>query len=81
MDRSRNLLEIARKAGGTDAVREVVWGDVLHNPWRRGLFVRLKCHSQHLEIVFSREFTGLCYIHRHNPSPGNIGAKETSYRG
>lgn len=38
LDRSRNLLEIARTAG--DAVREVVWGDVLGQPWRPQIFVR-----------------------------------------
>ncbi|KAJ6546550.1 S-adenosyl-L-methionine-dependent methyltransferase [Mycena vulgaris] len=36
LDRSRNLLEIARTAGG--AVREVVWGDVLGDAWRREVF-------------------------------------------
>ncbi|KAI0331131.1 S-adenosyl-L-methionine-dependent methyltransferase [Cubamyces sp. BRFM 1775] len=36
LDRSRNLLEIARGAGG--APREVVWGDVLGRPWRVGAF-------------------------------------------
>ncbi|KAI0780860.1 S-adenosyl-L-methionine-dependent methyltransferase [Trametes elegans] len=36
LDRSRNLLEIARRAGGV--AREVVWGDVLARPWRPGAF-------------------------------------------
>ncbi|KAJ7755039.1 S-adenosyl-L-methionine-dependent methyltransferase [Mycena maculata] len=36
LDRSRNLLEIARTAGST--VREVVWGDVLGCPWRAEIF-------------------------------------------
>ncbi|KAI0046711.1 S-adenosyl-L-methionine-dependent methyltransferase [Auriscalpium vulgare] len=36
LDRSRNLLDAARNAGG--AVREVVWGDVLGNGWRIGAF-------------------------------------------
>ncbi|OSC99086.1 S-adenosyl-L-methionine-dependent methyltransferase [Trametes coccinea BRFM310] len=36
LDRSRNLLEIARTAGG--GLREVVWGDVLDRPWRLGAF-------------------------------------------
>ncbi|KII88583.1 hypothetical protein PLICRDRAFT_41771 [Plicaturopsis crispa FD-325 SS-3] len=36
LDRSRNLLEIARNASG--AVREVVWGDVLGEGWRHGAF-------------------------------------------
>ncbi|KAI9064510.1 S-adenosyl-L-methionine-dependent methyltransferase [Trametes sanguinea] len=36
LDRSRNLLEIARTAG--DGLREVVWGDVLDRPWRLGAF-------------------------------------------
>ncbi|KAF7338403.1 UDP-N-acetylglucosamine transferase subunit ALG13 [Mycena venus] len=38
LDRSRNLLEIARTAGGTGAVREVVWGDVLGHGWREQVF-------------------------------------------
>ncbi|KZV66511.1 S-adenosyl-L-methionine-dependent methyltransferase [Peniophora sp. CONT] len=36
LDRSRNLLEIAKAAG--DADREVVWGDVLGRGWRTGAF-------------------------------------------
>ncbi|KAI0647117.1 S-adenosyl-L-methionine-dependent methyltransferase [Trametes meyenii] len=36
LDRSRNLLDIARQAGGAE--REVVWGDVLDRPWRAGAF-------------------------------------------
>ena len=36
-DRSRNLLDIAKRAGGVD--RDVVWGDVLDGPWRHGAFV------------------------------------------
>lgn len=42
MDRSQNLLNAARTAGDTDVIREVVRGDVLDNPWRRGVFVRNK---------------------------------------
>ncbi|KAF4608359.1 tRNA methyltransferase, has a role in tRNA modification [Pleurotus pulmonarius] len=38
MDRSRNLLHAARTAGDQDVIREVVRGDVLDNPWRRGVF-------------------------------------------
>ncbi|KAF8911166.1 hypothetical protein CPB84DRAFT_1842412 [Gymnopilus junonius] len=38
LDRSRNLLEIARTAGSFSASREVVWGNVLDNPWRPGIF-------------------------------------------
>ena len=37
LDRSLNLLKIAKRAGNID--REVVWGDVLDNPWRQGAFV------------------------------------------
>lgn len=40
LDRSRNLLSIARKAGEGDVTREVVWGNVLDYPWRDGAFVR-----------------------------------------
>lgn len=38
VDRSRNLLQIARKAGEGDVIREVVWGDVLGRSWRDGAF-------------------------------------------
>lgn len=37
VDRSFNLLEIARTAGNDGS--EVVQGDVLDSPWRAGLFV------------------------------------------
>lgn len=37
LDRSRNLLEIAKTAGGS--AREVVWGDVLGHGWRHEIFV------------------------------------------
>jgi tRNA (uracil-5-)-methyltransferase TRM9 len=39
LDRSRNLLEIARHANDSETVREVVLGDVLGHGWRRGAFV------------------------------------------
>ena len=39
LDRSLNLLKIAKRAGDVD--RDVVWGDVLDNPWRRGVFVNI----------------------------------------
>ncbi|KAF9477351.1 S-adenosyl-L-methionine-dependent methyltransferase [Pholiota conissans] len=38
LDRSRNLLEIARKAGRSDFTREVLVGNVLDNPWRPAVF-------------------------------------------
>ncbi|KAI0703642.1 hypothetical protein BC835DRAFT_1262784 [Cytidiella melzeri] len=38
LDRSRNLLSIARTAGGNNVIREVVWGDVLERSWRDGAF-------------------------------------------
>lgn len=41
LDRSRNLLQIAQHAGsepGCPVTREVVWGDVLGNGWRSGVF-------------------------------------------
>jgi hypothetical protein len=43
LDRSRKLLEIAKRAGSSDnkeVRREVVWGDVLDGCWRPGVFVR-----------------------------------------
>ena len=39
LDRSLNLLKIAKRAGDVD--RDVVWGDVLDNPWRKGVFVSI----------------------------------------
>ncbi|KAJ7582868.1 S-adenosyl-L-methionine-dependent methyltransferase [Mycena floridula] len=36
LDRSRNLLQIARNAG--EVIREVIWGDVLDHCWREGAF-------------------------------------------
>lgn len=43
LDRSRNLLEIARTAGQNDqdmkSRKEVVWGDILGRGWRDGVFV------------------------------------------
>ena len=45
MDRSWNLLQIAKHAGSEPAAlvtREVVWGDVLGNGWRAGAFVSLE---------------------------------------
>lgn len=38
LDRSRNLLTIARTAGKGEVIREVVWGNVLENGWRIGVF-------------------------------------------
>lgn len=38
LDRSRNLLAIARAAGGTGVTREVVWGDMLGHGWRHRSF-------------------------------------------
>jgi len=38
VDRSLNLLQIARNAGQSGVTREVVWGDVLVHCWRPGVF-------------------------------------------
>ncbi|KAG5647209.1 hypothetical protein DXG03_001168 [Asterophora parasitica] len=38
LDRSINLLKIARNAGESGTTREVVWGDVLGQSWRTGVF-------------------------------------------
>ncbi|KAF9009431.1 hypothetical protein BDQ17DRAFT_1348091 [Cyathus striatus] len=38
LDRSINLLKIARTAGSSGMVREVVWGNVLDNAWRPDAF-------------------------------------------
>jgi len=38
LDRSKNLLDIAKTAGGHDVEREVVLGNVLDNVWRPGVF-------------------------------------------
>jgi tRNA (uracil-5-)-methyltransferase TRM9 len=37
LDRSFNLLRIARKAGGVE--KDVIQGDALNVPWREGIFV------------------------------------------
>ncbi|KAK7693391.1 hypothetical protein QCA50_002959 [Cerrena zonata] len=64
LDRSRNLLQIARKAGGEGAVREVVWGDALGHPWRDGAFVRNnKSHRNELN-KYTYIFAGLCNFSR-----------------
>ncbi|KAG6821067.1 hypothetical protein H0H93_007226 [Arthromyces matolae] len=39
LDRSFNLLKIARTAGESKQPREVIWGDVLGQGWRLGVFV------------------------------------------
>ena len=39
LDRSQNLLKLARTAGGTGTIREVARGDVLESGWRQGAFV------------------------------------------
>src|ERR1700720_3105541 len=46
LDRSRNLLEIARTAGADASqtltakkAREVIWGDIVEKGWRDGAFV------------------------------------------
>jgi len=38
LDRSQNLLKLARTAGGTGTIHEVARGDVLENGWRQGAF-------------------------------------------
>ncbi|KAG6845737.1 hypothetical protein H0H87_005003 [Tephrocybe sp. NHM501043] len=38
LDRSINLLQIARTAGESQRTHEVVWGDVLGHGWRPGVF-------------------------------------------
>jgi len=38
LDRSRNLLEIARQPNHSDTIREVVLGDALGRGWRDGAF-------------------------------------------
>ncbi|KAG6831180.1 hypothetical protein H0H92_012320 [Tricholoma furcatifolium] len=38
LDRSINLLQIARTAGESKRMQEVVWGDVLGHGWRTGVF-------------------------------------------
>ena len=52
LDRSRNLLHIARTAGGGEVVREVVWGDVLGHGWRRGAFVSYLSASKRSQLDY-----------------------------
>jgi len=48
LDRSKNLLQIARRAGVNTAVREVLVGDVLDIPWRLGVFVSFSTSHWHI---------------------------------
>jgi tRNA (uracil-5-)-methyltransferase TRM9 len=62
LDRSQGLLNLARTAGGSDKIREVVRGDVLDNGWRRGAFVRILCSYRahlmlmHVLLYYSKDF-------------------------
>ena len=62
LDRSRNLLDIAKNAGDSGTIREVVLGDVLGCGWRHGAFVSLH-DPQSLEIE-TQDLPGLCDIDR-----------------
>ncbi|PIL24056.1 hypothetical protein GSI_13807 [Ganoderma sinense ZZ0214-1] len=73
LDRSINLLKIAKRAGDVD--REVVWADVLDNPWRRGAFVcislpSLRLNAQHwgLKRAYQDYAISIATIH-HLASP------------
>lgn len=56
LDRSRNLLEIAKHAGSEDRpeMKEVVWGDVLDGCWRNGVFVSIAIHAGCFRLSVSR---------------------------
>ena len=54
LDRSKNLLDIARTAGKRGVIREVVWGNALDNPWRLGIFVSSKL--PHIYLWYEDEF-------------------------
>ncbi|KAG5354231.1 hypothetical protein C0989_003744 [Termitomyces sp. Mn162] len=45
LDRSIKLLRIARIAGESQQIREVVWGDILGHGWRSGVFRLIKSVS------------------------------------
>jgi hypothetical protein len=53
LDRSQNLLNIARTAGSNGTIREVVRGDVLERGWRRGAFVRIHDPSARHKLTHS----------------------------
>ena len=53
LDRSQNLLDFARIAGGNGTIHEVVRGDVLDNAWRPGAFVRFLYSYQFTPIADS----------------------------
>ena len=81
MDRSWNLLQIAKHAGSeppTLVTREVVWGDVLGNGWRAGAFVSLK---QGFQVYSLNVFQGLCYIDRYDTPSSLPRTKKTCYSG
>jgi hypothetical protein len=91
LDRSRNLLEIARTAGA-DAddtfatkrtFREVIWGDIIGKGWRDGAFV---CAFR-FSILFRANLcirwnqTGLCDINSYNTSSRYARAPEIGCEG
>lgn len=63
LDRSRNLLTIAKTAGDTGVTRDVVLGDVLGRGWRKGVFVRPVFLVIDCAFYFT---TGLRNFSRHN---------------
>nr|GAT44013.1 predicted protein [Mycena chlorophos] len=72
LDRSRNLLEIARTAGG--AAREVVQGDVLDNSWRTGVFdYTVRALYQESIDLLAADF------HCDNPPSSDSRAEKTRY--
>ena len=79
LDRSRNLLEIARKAGRSDFTREVLVGNVLDNPWRPAVFVSSCDTSFHRIPIWS--LTGLCHFNRYYTSPSNTRTPQTCCKG
>jgi tRNA (uracil-5-)-methyltransferase TRM9 len=70
LDRSRNLLEIAKHAGAENddkLCREVVCGDVLSGCWRPGVFVRFPT-KLNKTVGLYRFPIGFCYLDSHNTS-------------
>jgi hypothetical protein len=82
LDRSQNLLDLARTAGGNGAIREVVRGDVLGSGWRRGAFVCIicSCHRQWL-IRMSSTLQGLCDFNCNDTPSRNSGTPGDSREG
>ncbi|KAH9484025.1 tRNA (carboxymethyluridine(34)-5-O)-methyltransferase [Psilocybe cubensis] len=74
LDRSKNLLGIARTAGNANIFREVVLGNVLDNPWRKGIFDYAISIAtiHHLATHERRRMAVQCLIQSTSPVHGRL---------